>query len=125
MSQRARGSYGMCRRYVEEFAEFEVKALLKLGLPVDNGAADDREHLWFEPISLGAEQITGTLLNDPWHIAGLKSGESYTYGIDVLSDWVIYTPVGTITPVELAAARNLRANRNEILEAMRAQDHST
>jgi hypothetical protein len=32
----------------------------------------------------------------------------------VLSDWVIHTPAGRITPVETVAARRLRASREEI-----------
>jgi uncharacterized protein YegJ (DUF2314 family) len=123
MAQRARGSYSLCRRYVEEFAEFEVKAMVKLGLQIDGGSSNEREHLWFEATKLDESQITGTLLNEPWHIARLKEGQSYTYALDVMSDWAVFTPAGRITPVVALAARTLRANRDEILKAIRENDN--
>jgi uncharacterized protein YegJ (DUF2314 family) len=119
MAQRARGSYQLCRRYVEEFAEFEAQPLVKLGLPIDGGAPDQREHLWFEATRLDESQVTGTLINEPWYIAEMKAGQSYTYPIDVLSDWSVSTPAGRITPVEAMAARRLRADREQFLEALR------
>ena len=74
MAQRARGSYSLFRRYAEEFAELQIKPLVKLGLQIDGGEADAREHLWFEATRLGESEITGTLLNAPWHIASLAQG---------------------------------------------------
>jgi uncharacterized protein YegJ (DUF2314 family) len=125
IAKRARGSYSQCRLYSEEFAEFEVSILVKIGVQIDGGAADEREHLWFEATSLHKDRITGTLLNEPWHIAALKAGESYTYGLDMLSDWAVYTPAGRITPVEAMAVRTLRANRDEILKELREGDTSS
>ena len=57
MAERARGSYALCRRYVEEFAEFQVQAMVKLGLPIDGGPADQREHLWFEATTLDEDSV--------------------------------------------------------------------
>lgn len=121
MAQRARDSYTLCRRYADEFRDLEVKVLCKIGLPVDGSTEEenDREHLWFEATALADEQVTGTLLNQPWHIAKLVPGETYSYGLDALSDWTVFTPAGRITPAEGVAVRRLRENRDAILEAMR------
>ncbi|MBW3670856.1 MAG: DUF4026 domain-containing protein, partial [Acidobacteria bacterium] len=123
MAERARGSYSLCRRYAEEFGELEVKVVYKIGVPVDSSSAeeDNREHLWFEPTDLGEETIRGVLLNQPWHIADLVPGETYTYGLESLSDWTIFTPAGRITPSEGVAVRLLRDNRDAILEAIREE----
>jgi len=118
MAERARGTWELCRRYVEEFREFDVKCLAKLGLPTD-GDDGGREHLWFEANDLAEDGVTGILLNEPWHIASLEAGKSYSYGVDVLSEWTILTPVGRITPTEGVAVRIMRANREEILEEIR------
>jgi uncharacterized protein YegJ (DUF2314 family) len=99
--------------------------MVKLGLNVDGGGADDREHLWFEATRLEESAITGTLLNAPWHIASLAAGQSYTHDLEVLSDWIIRTPAGRITPVEGMAARTLRANRDEILQTIRASESNS
>ena len=122
MAQRARGSYSLFRCYAEEFAELQVKAMFKLGLQIDGGEAGAREHLWFEATRLDESTITGTLLNAPWHIASLAQGQTYTHDLEVLSDWCLRTPAGSITPVEGMAARTLRANRDEILQTIRASE---
>lgn len=119
MAQRARGSYSMCRRYSQEFAEFEVKTLVKLGLRIDGGAENEREHLWFDVKTLDEDKVTAVLLNAPWYIKALKEGETYTYGCDVMTDWAIFTPAGRITPVEGVAARMLRTRREEFLKIVR------
>lgn len=120
MAARARGTWELCRRYREEFRELDVKCLVKLGLRVDGSdrSGEEREHLWFEATELGEDRVTGTLLNEPWSVAALEAGTSYSYGTDVLSDWTIFTPVGRITPTEGVAVRILRENRDSILKAM-------
>lgn len=73
--------------------------LVKLGLTVDNSESEtDKEHLWYEVISIAGNQIEGKLLNQPYWIAGLNEGDIKTYPLDLLTDWVIYSPDNTYTP---------------------------
>lgn len=73
--------------------------LVKLGLIVDNSDSEtDKEHLWYEVISIAGNQIEGKLLNQPYWIAGLNEGDIKTYPLDLLTDWVIYSPDNTYTP---------------------------
>lgn len=120
MAERARGSWTLFLRYREEFRELGARCIVKLGLPVDHdkGSPTDREHLWFEVTDSSEARVTGTLLNQPWSIDGLKQGASHTYAIDVLSDWSVFTPAGRITPTEGVAVRILREHRDELVAAL-------
>ncbi|MDU1892960.1 MAG: DUF4026 domain-containing protein [Dysgonomonas sp.] len=72
--------------------------LVKLGLTVDNAETEsDKEHLWYEVISIKDQQIEGKLLNQPYWIAGLNEGDIKSYPVDMLTDWVIYSPDNTYT----------------------------
>lgn len=72
--------------------------LVKLGLTVDDPeSGSDKEHLWYEVISVSDGQITGKLLNQPYWISGLNEGDVKTYPMDVLTDWLIYSPTNTFT----------------------------
>lgn len=73
--------------------------LVKLGLIVDNSDSEtDKEHLWYEVTSIAGNQIEGKLLNQPYWIAALNEGDIKTYPLDLLTDWVIYSPDNTYTP---------------------------
>lgn len=72
--------------------------LVKLGLTVDNAESDnDKEHLWFEVLSINNNEIEAKLLNQPYWIASLKEGGTYKYPVDLLTDWIIYGPESTYT----------------------------
>lgn len=67
--------------------------LVKLGLNVDDdNSGTDKEHLWYDVISIDGNRITGELLNQPYWISNLNEGDIKTYPIDLLTDWVIYAP---------------------------------
>lgn len=118
MAHRARETLGVLRGAVEELAELDFPALVKLGLRVDGGAEDDREHLWFQVHGFRADAVDATLVNTPFHIAGLKEGDRGVHPLELLSDWVIFTPAGRIDPRQSRTLRFVRANLPEIREAM-------
>lgn len=73
--------------------------LVKLGLVVDNPeSGSDKEHLWYDVISIENGQIEGKLLNQPYWISGLNEGDIKTYPLEVLTDWVIYSPEYSYSP---------------------------
>jgi len=72
--------------------------LVKLGLTVDDPeSGSEKEHLWFDVLSIDQGKITGKLLNQPYWISGLNEGDINTYTLDVLTDWIIYSLDNTYT----------------------------
>ncbi|MDR2954218.1 MAG: DUF4026 domain-containing protein [Prevotella sp.] len=72
--------------------------LVKLGLTVDDPeSGSEKEHLWFDVLSIHNGQIEGKLLNQPYWISGLNEGDIDTYPFDLLTDWLIYSPDNTYT----------------------------
>lgn len=72
--------------------------LVKLGLDVDNPeSGSEKEHLWFDVFSIKEDKIEGKLLNQPYWISGLNEGDVNTYPLEVLTDWLIYSPDNTYT----------------------------
>ena len=72
--------------------------LVKLGLKVDNIKAEtEKEHLWFDVVSIGDNYIEGKLLNQPYWISGLNEGDNNRYPVELLTDWIIYSPDNTYT----------------------------
>ncbi|MFY3742967.1 DUF2314 domain-containing protein [Anaeromyxobacter sp. Red801] len=120
MARRARETLDVLRGAVEELAEFGFPALVKLGLRVDGGGEDGREHLWFQVHGFQAGAVDATLVNAPFHIAGLKEGDRAVHPLELLSDWVIFTPGGRIDPRQTRTLRFIRANLPELREAMSA-----
>lgn len=72
--------------------------LVKLGLTVDDpDSGSEKEHLWFDVSSIDNGKITGKLLNQPYWISGLNEGDINTYPLEVLTDWLIYSPDDSYT----------------------------
>jgi hypothetical protein len=69
--------------------------LVKLGLTVDDAAAEtEKEHLWFDVVSLDDDIIEAKLLNQPYWISVLNEGDVGRYPFELLTDWIIYSPEG-------------------------------
>jgi uncharacterized protein YegJ (DUF2314 family) len=118
MAARAQASFALFASLAEELRELEVKPLVKLGYQVDGGEQNNREHLWFEIHGVSGNEVDATLLNEPFHIARMRAGERARHPVALLSDWVVLTPAGTLSPRNLTPLRALRSRRDEILAAM-------
>lgn len=118
MRQRALGTYQFLRDLKEEWAEFPLPFVVKIGLRVDGGGPSDLEHLWFEAHSFQDATIDATLANEPFQIAGLKAGQRGTYPVEQLSDWQIFTPAGPINPRSIQALRFIRENKEQLRQAL-------
>jgi hypothetical protein len=105
MAERAAKTLGVLRRYREEFAALEPVTLVKLGYPTRSGG--DREHLWFQVHEMGDDWIEGTLGNRPFDV-DLEADSRGRHSLDLLSDWLLLTPAGQITPRSSHVARILR-----------------
>ncbi len=113
MAERALATIDVLRSMTQEFAEFEPVALVKLGYPTE----DSKEHLWFTAHSIGHDTIDATLENRPFAV-DLQPGERAERPLELISDWVLMTPAGPVTPRSFIAARRMREHADEIRAAM-------
>ena len=118
MAERARLTYPQFRALIAEFAEFQFPCLAKLGYMVDGGGPDEREHVWFEVHDAQESRIDATLDSTPFQIERLHQGDRGLHDVELLSDWVVITPAGWITPRNATPARSLRANLDEMRRLM-------
>ncbi len=113
-AERARGTFGAFRALFLELSDLELPSLVKLGYPVDQGKPGQREHLWFQVHECFDDAIDATLVNSPHGVSALCQGDRGRHAIDLLSDWEILTPAGSIKPSALHVARILRKDRANI-----------
>jgi hypothetical protein len=90
---------------------------VKLGLRVDGGVEDEREHLWFRVHGFQPDAVDATLVNAPFHIARLKQDDRGIHPLELLSDWVVFTPAGRIDPRQTRTLREIRDHLPELREA--------
>ena len=114
MAERALATIGVLRGLMSEFAEFEPVAVLKLGYPTPDGG---KEHLWFTAHAIGETTVDATLENKPFAV-DLTPGERAERPLELISDWMLLTPGGPVTPRSMIAARRLREHGDEIRAAM-------
>lgn len=124
MAKRARQMLPVFRALSAELAEFEFPALAKLGYRIDGGEEGASEHLWFQVHGFDGEALDATLLNAPFRIACLQEGQRGSHPLELLSDWAILTPLGSVTPRDTRTLRFIRENRarlREVVAAARAE----
>ncbi len=114
MAERAQATIDVLRASMQEFAEFEPIAIVKLGYPTEG---DGKEHLWFTAHSIGESTVDATLENRPFSV-DLQPGERADRPLELVTDWVLMTPAGPITPRSMIGARLLREHADEIRVAM-------
>ena len=114
MAERARGTYSVLRSLHQEFAEFEFPVVVKIGFRTDGGTENDKEHMWFEVHELRDDSIDCTCVNSPYHVSSLHEGDRGVHPVEMLSDWVIVTPAGHITPRSSNIARIIRSRADEM-----------
>ncbi|GMU80571.1 MAG: hypothetical protein AMXMBFR47_04420 [Planctomycetota bacterium] len=117
MERRARATYPLLRKIAADLAEFEFPTIVKLGYEVDGSSG--REHLWFSVHGLDDDAIDATLENSPFNIARLKMGDRGRHPVERLSDWMIMTPAGSITPHHVSPHRLINDRRDELRKLMR------
>lgn len=97
----------------------EWSFLVKLGLTVDDpDSGSEKEHLWFDVLSVDDDRIEGKLLNQPYWISALNEGDVNTYPIEVLTDWLIYSPDNTYTSdsiYQLEDLSGINGNNNKVI----------
>lgn len=85
-----------------ENTEVEIHGLAKMGLLIDdehqNEKGDDKEHIWFEILEMNGQKLRGILTQEPYYIKGLEVNSEMELSLEDLTDWILYTPNGQVTP---------------------------
>jgi uncharacterized protein YegJ (DUF2314 family) len=120
MAERARQTYSVFRGLADELAVMEIPMLVKIGYRTDHaGDTDHREHMWFTVNECHDASIEATLENDPVDLQRFRRGQRGLHPVEALTDWMILSPAGTITPRDLSRMRVLRRHKGEILRALK------
>lgn len=104
MSSLARERFSYVERMLKEKQDGkeEIVVIVKLGLETidEDGNLDkkNREHIWFEALSMEGDKFKARLTQEPYNIPNLHEGDEGIYSIDYVSDWMIHTENGVISP---------------------------
>ncbi len=82
-------------------ADQDNHILVKIGLPVDEEHKtqdNEREHIWFELLEVSGDRFQAKLTQEPYYIKDMHGGFVGEYGPEDVTDWLIYTPEGRISP---------------------------
>ena len=82
-------------------ADQDNHILVKIGLPVDEEHKtqdNEREHIWFELLEVSGDRFQAKLTQEPYYIKDMLEGFVGEYGPEDVTDWLIYTPEGRISP---------------------------
>ena len=82
-------------------ADQDNHILVKIGLPVDEEHKtqdNEREHIWFELLEVSGDRFQAKLTQEPYYIKDMHEGFVGEYGPEDVTDWLIYTPEGRISP---------------------------
>lgn len=81
---------------IEEANKKENNIIIKIGLSIDE--EDDYEHIWFELVEFEGDKFKAKLLQEPYNVKNLHTGDERWFTINDVTDWIIYTNDFTITP---------------------------
>lgn len=86
--------------FVKEQADHkDNKIIIKIGLPVNGEDCDmEHEHIWFELVAFDGDRFKAKLLQEPYNVEGIHTGDEGWYTVEDVTDWIIYTPDFTVSP---------------------------
>jgi uncharacterized protein YegJ (DUF2314 family) len=106
MAGRARQTLDVFQSLIAEFGP-DLPNGLKIGYPTASDPTG-REHLWFEVHGFDGERVDATLMNQPFDVPSLQQGQRGWHPVADVTDWIVMSPAGPMTPRNLSAARRLR-----------------
>jgi uncharacterized protein YegJ (DUF2314 family) len=107
MAARAHATLDVFKGLVAEFGPTGCPTLAKIGYETASDSTT-REHLWFEVHGFDGDRIDGTLVNQPFDVPSLQKDARGWHPAADVSDWIVMSPAGPMTPRNLSAARRLR-----------------
>lgn len=88
--------------FKNELSKEDVHGIMKFGLLVDDEYqeeyGDSREHIWFEVKEIKGSKIIAILTQEPYYISGIAKDDVMELNIKDMTDWILYTEEGQITP---------------------------
>lgn len=88
--------------FIDGIKNEENQGIMKIGLEVDEEYKNEddtfREHIWFHIKDINGLKAKGVLTQEPYYIKDLKSGTEMELDLNHLTDWVLYTDKGQVTP---------------------------
>lgn len=83
------------------FGRENISILLKVGFEVDEEFKEEGnsfEHIWFELKEKQKDTFTAELTQEPYYVKDLHTGAVMTFPYSQITDWIIFTPEGRVTP---------------------------
>lgn len=83
------------------FGRENINILLKVGLEVDEEFKEEGhtfEHIWFDFKEKHEDTFTAELTQEPYYVKDLHEGAIMTFPYSQITDWIIFTPDGRVTP---------------------------
>lgn len=83
------------------FGRENIKVLVKVGLETDAEFQEEGngfEHIWFDLKEKHEETFLAELTQEPYYIKDLHAGAIMTFPYSQITDWIIFTPDGRVTP---------------------------
>lgn len=88
--------------FINAIKDSEIEGLMKIGLEVDEEFKNEddtfREHIWFHVLDINEDNIHAVLTQEPYYIKDLKADTEMDVNLKDLTDWILYTPKGQVTP---------------------------
>ena len=95
IAENARETLPVFIRRLQNPLEGEGNFRIKYPFRADGGSVFGREQIWLEDIDFRDGAYHGTPANTPYHVSTLKTGDTVTFEIDDITDWM-YTRRGKI-----------------------------
>lgn len=84
------------------FGRKNISILVKVGLETDEEYKKEQgngyEHIWFDLKEKHADTFSAELTQEPYYIKNLHEGAVMTFPYSQITDWIIFTPDGRVTP---------------------------
>lgn len=83
------------------FGREKINILVKVGLEVDEEFKEEGnsfEHIWFDFKEKHKDAFTAELTQEPYYVKELHEGAVMTFPYSQITDWIIFTPDGRVTP---------------------------
>jgi uncharacterized protein YegJ (DUF2314 family) len=117
VSKRVRNTASVFASLDAEFAKLPFPRVIKAAYQTDSDPKS-HEHMWFEVEKIGPNSIRAKLAVHPFDIKSMSEGATYDLPFERLSDWMIHTPMGAISPRSMRPARYLRETPELIQEML-------
>lgn len=87
---------------LKAFENKDYEILLKIGLVVDEEYWDNgkpqKEYIWFRLSDVKDDKVICVLTQEPYYVSNIRKGDTGTYPLSDITDWLVYTDERSIGP---------------------------